>query len=442
MDDKQLKSNQPININRVASVVGPSSPPAPERVAEHKPLAGPEPRRSAGPFSGVLVIDLTHVLSAPFGTTILCDLGARIVKIEPPGVGDETRTYGPFCKGQSLYFSFVNRGKESIVLNLKQDADRAIFLNMVRQADVLTENFRPGTMERLGFSYEELSKLNPRLIYASCTGFGQTGPLQTFPAYDTIIQAMSGLMNMTGFPDGGPTRCGTSLSDLIGGTFMFCGIAAALYAREKTGKGRRVDVAMFDATFSVLQDGLMHYSALGTPPERLGNRHAYLAPFDAFAASDRQFVISCGNDHLFGNLCRAIGRPELASDKRFLTNPDRGRNNAALKAELEAAFKKAPAEHWLKVIHDAGVPVGPISNVAEAAEHPQTKARNMWIEAGGVRMPGNPVKIFGYEDPPVRIGAPALDQHGAALRKEFAGCCVRATEEDSISNVNVGKDKG
>jgi CoA:oxalate CoA-transferase len=176
-------------------------------------LPGPEPKRVAGPFTGLLVIDLTHVLNGPFGTTILSDLGARIIKIEPPGHGDDTRTFGPFYKGQSLYYSFVNRGKESIVLNLKQDDDRAVFLNMVQQADVLTENFRPGAMDRLGFSYEALSKLNPRLIYASSTGFGQTGPLKTFPAYDTIVQAMSGLMSLTGSPDRPPTRVGTSVSD-------------------------------------------------------------------------------------------------------------------------------------------------------------------------------------------------------------------------------------
>jgi CoA:oxalate CoA-transferase len=365
-------------------------------------------------------VDLTHVLNGPFGSTILGDLGARIIKIEPPGHGDDTRTFGPFYKGQSLYFSFVNRGKESIVLNLKEDADRALFLNMVRQADILTENFRPGAMDRLGFSYEELSKLNPRLIYASSTGFGQTGPLKTFPAYDTIIQAMSGLMSITGFPDGPPTRAGTSVSDLIAGTMMCCGVAAALYAREKTGKGCHVDVAMLDGTFSFLEQGLMAYSATGKPPQRIGNRHPYMTPFDTFEASDKQFVICCGNDHLFGELCRAIGRPELASDKRFLSDWDRTINNVALKSEMEATFKKAPAAHWLKVIHEAGVPVAPILDTAEAAEHPQIKARQMWIEAGGVRMPGNPVKLSGYEDPAVRIGAPALDQHGAALRKEFA----------------------
>ncbi len=373
-----------------------------------------------GPFSGLLVIDMTHVLNGPFGTTILNDLGARVIKIEPPGHGDDTRTYGPFYKGQSLYFSFVNRGKESIILNLKEPTDREIFLNMVREADVLTENFRPGAMARLGFSYDELSKINPRLIYASSSGFGQTGPLATYPAYDTIVQGMSGIMSVTGFPDGPPTRVGTSLSDLCGGVFMFCGIASALYDREKTGSGAHVDVAMFDSTLAFLEHGFMEYVATGLVPKRIGNRHPFMTPFDVFESSDGHFVICCGNDHLFGELCQAIGRPELISDKRFLENKDRMANNVALKQEMEVALKKQPSAHWLTVIHEAGVPVGPLLNIAEAAEHPQTKARNMLIEAGGVRMPGNPVKISTYDDPPVRVGAPSLDQHGAALRHEFA----------------------
>ncbi len=430
--------NETTSTNRRASVIGPHNPPDPERVAEHKPSSGPEPARVTGPFSGLLVVDLTHVLNGPFGTTILGDLGARVIKVEPPGHGDDTRTFGPFYKGQSLYFSFVNRGKESIVLNLKQEEDRAIFLSMVRRADILTENFRPGAMDRLGFSYEALSKVNPRLIYASSTGFGQSGPLRTSPAYDTIIQGMSGLMSLTGFPDGPPTRVGTSVSDLVGGTFMFCGIAAALYAREKTGKGSHVDVSMLDGTFAFLEQGLMHYSATGKPAERIGNRHPYMTPFDTFDAADRQFVICCGNDRLFAALCGAIGRPELASDSRFLTDQDRNRNNAALKTEMEAALHKQPAAHWLKVIHEAGVPVGPILDSAEAAEHPQIKARNMWIEAGGVNMPGNPVKISGYEDPPVRVGAPALDQHGAALRREF----VEARSTGTTNGASIATTDG
>jgi CoA:oxalate CoA-transferase len=384
---------------------------------------------AAGPFAGLLVIDLTHVLNGPFGTTILADLGARVIKIEAPGHGDDTRTYGPFVGERSLYFSAVNRGKESIVLNLKDAADRAIFLNMVRQADVLAENFRPGAMARLGFSYETLAEINPRLIYASSSGFGQTGPLAAYPAYDTIIQAMSGLMSMTGFPDGPPTRVGTSLADLCGGVFMFCGIASALYAREQTGKGAHVDIAMFDATLAFLEHGFMEYAATGKSLPRIGNRHPFMAPFDVFTAADKDFVICAGNDRLFVALCAVLGRPELPEDDRFRSNERRVANYQALRGEIEAVLKTRPAAHWLNVIHAAGVPVAPLLTVAEAAELPQTKARTMLIEAGGLRMAGNPVKISGYPDPATRPGAPALDQHGTALRREFAAPAQRAAEQ-------------
>jgi len=373
-----------------------------------------------GPFSGLLVIDLTHVLNGPFGTTMLTDLGARVIKIEPPGHGDDTRTYGPFVDHQSLYFSFVNRGKESVVLDLKAPADRAIFLNMVRQADVLAENFRPGTMKHLGFSYEELAEINPRLVYASSSGFGQTGPLASFPAYDTIVQAMSGIMDETGFVDGPPTRVGTSLSDLCAGVFMFSGIASALYAREKTGRGAHVDVAMFDATLAFLEHGFMSYVATGKAPQRIGNRHPYMAPFDLFETQDQPIVICCGNDHLFAELCNAIDRHALITDPRFVGNPERMTHQAELKEALQLALKKQPAEYWLDVIHAAGVPVAPLLNVAQAAQLPQTAARNMLIEAGGLKMPGNPIKISGYDDPKSRPGAPTLNQHGAALRAEFS----------------------
>lgn len=374
-----------------------------------------------GPLSGLLVVDLTHVLNGPFGTTILADLGARVVKIEPPGHGDDTRLNGPFVNDQSLYFSFVNRGKESIVLDLKAEDDRRIFLNMVRRADVLAENYRPGTMERLGFSYESLAKINPRMIYASSSGFGQTGPLAHYPAYDTIVQGMSGVMMETGFPGTPPTRVGTSLADLCGGVFLYSGIVSALYAREKTGHGAHVDISMFDATLAFLEHGFMAYSATGKAPPRIGNRHPYMTPFDVFDAADKPLVICCGNDQLFQKLCHVLGLDELPKDGRFVANLARGENNEALKVELEKALKTRPAEYWLQVIHEAGVPVGPILDVAEALELPQTKARNMVIEAGGLRMPGNPIKISGYSDPSVRPGAPALDQHGFALRKEFGG---------------------
>jgi CoA:oxalate CoA-transferase len=375
--------------------------------------------RPEGPFSGVLIVDLTHVLNGPFGTTFMNDLGARVIKVEPPGHGDDTRTYGPFIKDQSLYFSFVNRGKESIVLNLKDEADRAVFLEIVKKADVLTENYRPGTMARLGFSYEELSKINPRLIFAASSGFGQTGPLAKYPAYDTIVQAMSGIMSLTGASDGPPTRVGTSLSDLLAGVCMFGGIASALYARQRTGKGAFVDISMFDSTLAFLPHGWMEYVETHHTA-RYGNRHPYMTPFDVFKTAEGHVAICAGNDPLFKKLADAVGCPQLATDPRFTSNAGRTANNAALKTELEAALKEHNAEYWLDVVRQAGVPIGLLMKLEEVAAHPQTKARNMLIEAGGIQMPGNPIKISGYDDPAVRIGAPTLDQHGLALRSEFA----------------------
>lgn len=372
-----------------------------------------------GPFEGVTVIDLTHVLNGPFGTQILCDLGARVIKVEQPGHGDDTRTYGPFVGDQSLYYSFVNRGKESVVLNLKDEKDRAIFVNMLKQADVLAENYRPGALDKLGFSWPELQQINPRLIYASSSGFGHTGPLRDAPAYDTIIQAMSGIMMETGFADGPPVRVGTSLSDLCAGLYMFSGIASALYAREKTGHGAHVDIAMFDSTLSFLEHGLMSYIATGESPPRLGNRHPYMAPFDVFDTQDKPITICCGNDGLFVALCGALDCPELVNDERFTSDQLRVQHQAELKKLIEGVLKTQTAETWLTKIHQAGVPVAPLLTVAQAVELPQTQARNMMVDVDGIRMPGNPIKISGYADPHKRPPAASLDQHGEQLRLEF-----------------------
>lgn len=373
-----------------------------------------------GPFEGLLVIDLTHVLNGPFGTQILTDLGARVIKVEQPGHGDDTRLYGPFVNGESLYYSFTNRGKESIVLNLKDDADREIFFNMIKEADVLAENFRPGTMDKLGLSYEELAKINPRLIYASSSGFGHTGPLANAPAYDTIIQAMSGIMMETGFVNGPATRVGTSLSDLCGGIYMFCGIASALYGRERTGKGTHVDVAMFDSTIAFLEHGLMNYVATGKSPERLGDRHPYMAPFDVFQTKDKQIAICCGNDELFLELSQALNHPDLIKDERFSSNANRVKNQAELKVIIEQQLAHHDAAYWLEEIEKHRVPVAPLLGVAEAMALPQTKARNMLIDAGAVKVPGTPIKMSSYPDPTVRKGAPKLNEHGDAIRQEFA----------------------
>lgn len=286
-----------------------------------------------GPFEGILVVDLSHVLAGPFATMMLSDLGARVIKVERPGSGDDSRAFGPFKDEKSLYFAFVNRGKESIALNLKHPDDKALFEAMVRKADVLVENFRPGTMDKLGYTWEALQAMNPRLIYASASGYGQSGPKKVEPAYDTVIQAVSGMMSMTGAPDGPATKVGTSMADLTTGMYTFSAIASALYGREKTGHGARVDIAMLDAMFTLLEGGLMHYAATGENPPRLGNRHPSITPFDTFDAADTAFVICAGDNALFNHLCAADGRAELATDPRFVDNALRTENALALRLE-------------------------------------------------------------------------------------------------------------
>jgi CoA:oxalate CoA-transferase len=373
-----------------------------------------------GPFSGLLVIDLTRVLAGPYCTMMLAELGARVIKVEHPDGGDDARQFGPWVDGRSAYFLSLNRGKESIALDLKDDADRQVFLELVQRADVLVENYRPGTLDRLGLGYDHLRAVNPRLIYAAVSGFGQTGPWSRRPAYDMIVQALGGLMSVTGHSDGQPTKAGTSIGDITGGLFTLVGIAAALYSREKTGAGMLVDVSMLDGQLAILESAVMRYAATGRAPGPIGNRHASIAPFEVYATADHPIIIAAGNDGLFDRLCRALGRPALATDPRFLCNDDRVAHVAELQAALEEVLRTAPAAHWLEVLEAAGVPCSPIHSVADAVEHPQTQARNMIVSAGGFRMAGNPVKLSAFPDPPTRRPAPDLDANGPTIRREFS----------------------
>ncbi len=373
-----------------------------------------------GPYSGLLVIDLTRVLAGPYCTMMLAELGARVVKVECPGAGDDSRSFDPFVEGRSAYFQSINRGKESVVLDLKADGDRAVFLEMVRRGDVVAENFRPGTLDRLGLGWEQLRQVNPRLIYAAVSGFGRTGPWSGRPAYDMIVQALGGLMSVTGHPGGPPTKAGTSVGDITGGLFLLAGVSAALFHRERTGEGMLVDVAMLDGQIAILESAVMRYAATGQVPGPMGNRHPSIAPFQPYATADRPLVIGCGNDALFAKLCQVIGRPELMCDPRFVTNRDRNRHIDELEAELEAVLKAAPAAHWAERLEAAGVPCALIQTVADSVEHPQVQARNMVVTAGGLRMAGNPIKLSAFRDPPDRKPAPDLDADGDRIRREFA----------------------
>ena len=374
-------------------------------------------------MAGLLVIDLSRVLAGPFATMLMADLGARVVKVERPDGGDDSRTYGPFIEGESLYFARVNRGKESIALDLRDPDDRRVIDGLLAKADVLVENFRPGVMDRLGLGYEQLSARFPGLIYASISGFGQTGPWRLRPAYDTVVQGTSGLMTITGAKEGGPTKPGLPIADLSAGMYAFGAILAALHGRggSTTGgppKGTHLDIAMHDSTVSLLEGAALSFLATGSPPPRMGNAHYSIAPFDTFAASDRLFVICAANDQLFAALALAIGRPELPIDPRFVTNRVRHDNRDELKAEIEQSLAAHPAEQWLDILDKAGVPCGPVSNVAEALSSEQAQARGLVMEVGGMPMPSNPIHLSAYPavvpDP-----APALDQHGDALRREF-----------------------
>jgi len=372
-----------------------------------------------GPFAGLMVLDLTRVLAGPFCTMMLAELGARVIKVEYPHGGDDSRQFAPFYEGQSAYFASLNRGKESIALDLKYEGDRAIFWQLVRRADVLVENFCPGTLERLGLGYEKLRGANPRLIYAAVSGFGQTGPWSRKPAYDVIVQALSGMMSVTGQPGGPPTKAGTSIGDITGGLFLLSGIAAALYQREKTGLGDVVDVAMLDGQIAILESAVMRYAATGQVPGPMGNSHPSIAPFEPYETADRPVVIAAGNDMMFARLCQALGRTELVKDPRFSTNRDRVNHESELKSALEATLRTNPAAHWLDLLTAVGVPCCLIQNVAEAVNHEQTRARNMIVCAGSLEMAGNPIKFGGWADGSTRRPAPELNADGPRIRREF-----------------------
>ncbi len=377
-----------------------------------------------GPLAGIVVLDLTRVLAGPFCTMQLVDLGARVIKVERPDGGDDARQIGPFVGGKSAYFSSLNRGKQSIALDLKAAPDREIFEKLLARADVLVENFRPGTMEKLGYGWEDLRRRFPRLIYAAVSGFGHTGPYAPRPAYDIVVQGMGGIMSLTGQPGGEPARVGTSLGDIVAGLFTTIGINAALASREGSGLGTKIDVSMLDSQVAILENAIARYTATGSVPGPLGTRHPSITPFAAFAAKDTHVIIAAGNDALFRTLCTSLERQELAEDPRFATNDLRTQHEAALREELESALRSRTAAEWLEVLQPAGVPCGPINDVEQVLSDPQVRARNMLVrvedpEAGTLEMAGNPIKFSSHPDPETRGPVPDLDGDRAALLREL-----------------------
>ena len=387
----------------------------------------------ASPLNGIKVLDLTRVLAGPYATMLLGDLGAEVIKIEQPGTGDESRNFGPFKNGFSLYFMSVNRGKRSVTLNLKTERGRAIFKQLLNQTDILVENFRPGTMEKLGLDYGTLKSEYPSLIYAACSGFGQTGPYAKQGAYDMIIQGMGGIISITGEPDGPPVRVGTSISDITAALFTTIGILSALHHRNQTGKGQFVDVAMLDSLVAVLENAVVRYFATGEAPKPLGARHPAITPFEAFASADGHVIIALGNDTLWAKFCEHVGRQELISDQRFRTNADRTENHDQLFPILSEIMSQRTTDDWIDALGKIGVPCGPINAMDKVVTHPQVQAREMITRVahqitGEVEVPGVPIKLSetpGSVDAP----APSLGEHTTEVLTGLLGMSPDEVEQ-------------
>lgn len=375
----------------------------------------------------IVVLDLTRVLAGPYCTMMLADFGADVIKIEIPVKGDDTRGMGPFVNNSSLYYANVNRNKKSVTLNLKDPKGKELFLAMVKKADVVVENYRPGVMDKLGVGYDVLKEVNDRIIYAAVSGFGSYGRNSARPGYDIIAQAYGGLMSITGEPDGEPLRVGTAIGDVLGGMNLTIGVLTALHARELSGKGQRVDVALVDSVISSLETGTQRYFASGKLPRRIGNRYASAYPYDSFKAKDGSFVIGCGNDKLFNLLCtRVLHREDLLTDPRFLNNALRCENHAALKVEIEKWSTTVTAAKAYDAINAAGVPASPINDLHQISHDPHVvEDRQMFIPVkhpviGDMRVNGNPVKLLDMM-PEVVTCAPALGQHNEEIYGQLLG---------------------
>ena len=335
-----------------------------------------------GALDGIKVLDLSRVLAGPYGTQILADHGAEVWKVEIPGKGDDTRAFGPpFQNGESAYFMSVNRNKRSITINMKSNDGIEIIKNLLLKADVLIENFRPGTLDKFGLDADSALKMNPRLIYCSVSGFGQTGPWSRKPGYDLAIQGMGGIMSLTGEPDGPPTKVGTSIADIISGIYAAQGILLALVARNKTGRGQKIDISMLDGQISLLTYQAGIYFAEGKSPMRKGNQHPTICPYETFKTKDGYLNLAVGNDKLWLSFCELINRPDLKSDERFTTNPKRVACRNILFPILSEIFSTRSTAEWISLLEKAGIPAGPIFTVEEVLEHEQTKARKMVVAA-------------------------------------------------------------
>ena len=379
-----------------------------------------------GPLEGIRVVDLTRILAGPYCTMMLGDMGAEIIKIENPDGGDDTRSWGPpFLNGVSTYFISINRNKKSLTLNLKDERGKELLRDLIRKSDIMVENFRPGTLDKLGFSWEEIHRINPAMIFASLSGFGQTGPRKSEPGFDVVIQGEGGLMSITGEPDGPPNKVGASVADITAGMLAAQGILLSLYHREKTGVGQMVDVGMLDGQVALLTYHANGYFATGKIPPRRGNKHPSITPYETYSCKDGYFNLGVGNDSLWRRFCDAMGLGEIKEDPKFAVNKDRVDNRLELQEILDAIFAEKTVEETLDGLRGAGVPCGPINNLAQVLSEPQVLAREMVVDvdvpvAGPTKVTGVPIKLS--ETPgSVRTPPPTLGQHTEEVLESVLG---------------------
>ncbi|MGB8343487.1 MAG: CoA transferase [Ktedonobacteraceae bacterium] len=363
-------------------------------------------------LSDVVVVDLSRVFAGPYCTMMLGDLGATVIKVEQPGKGDDTRQFGPpYVAGEAAYYLGLNRNKYSVTLDFKNSADLQRLLELIKTATVLVENFRPGTLDKLGLGYDTLREINPGLIYCSISGYGQSGPYAMRPGYDFVAQAESGVMSVTGEVDGEPQRVGTPIADNAAGMFACMSVLAALYVRQQTGKGQRIDISLLEAAVSLLGNVSANHLISGAEAPRYGNGHPNIVPYQAFRTQNGYIVVSCGNDRLYQTLCTLVGREDLTNDPRFATNPQRVRNRTALIPILQELFARRETDEWLEQLRAAGIPCGPINTVSQIYNDPHIQERGFVWEcehptAGPIKLSGSPMRLS--ETPTRLYKAPPL----------------------------------
>lgn len=390
--------------------------------------------RRPGPLDGIRVLDLTRVLAGPYCTMFLGDMGAEVIKVEQPGVGDDSRGWGPpFAGGESAYFLCVNRNKKSVTINIKSDQGVALLRCLAEVADILVENFRPGTMERLGLGEKELRAANPRLIYASLSGYGADGPMKDWPGYDVIVQAWGGLMSITGMPDGEPTKVGVAIVDIVAGLVLGQAILAALFARGWTGAGQKIETSLLEAEVACLINAGSNYLIGGSVPGRYGNAHPNIVPYQSFKTRDGYLVVGVAGEAIWRRFCEAIGRPDLTDDPRFARNPQRVENREELIDILKEIFLKRDTTTWMDLFNEAGIPCAPVQTVDQVFNSPQVIHREMVTEvqhptAGTVRMAGLPIK-FSNTPASIRLAPPLLGQHTPEILRSWLKLDDRAIDD-------------